>query len=274
MARIRENYGSSKSGKLNKKSKEVYRVTNGREFTYTIEHPYEGPASKAQKAHRELFGKANAMVNVIMADPIQTEEWRARMNAYHAQRDLRDPKQKRYDSLRQYVYAVISEQLKNKPAAKRRKASLPFTLPRGVTMQVKLFSDLSAAELYEILKARFSVFVCEQHIIYLDEDNIDYLSTHYAFRKKGIVIAYARTFPDKEANVLCVGRMLTIERGKGYGKYLMEQIAMDAARQGYTKLRLHAQTHAVPFYAQLGFHSVGDIFIEADIPHILMEKAL
>ena len=147
-------------------------------------------------------------------------------------------------------------------------------VPRGVKLQIKLFPDLTASEIYEILKARFSVFVGEQHIHYLDEDNIDYLATHFSICKNELVIAYARLFEDAEKGVLRIGRMLTILRGKGYGRYLIEQIVLEARRRGAHTLRLHAQTQAVPFYEHLGFHTVGDIFVEAEIPHITMELSL
>ena len=147
-------------------------------------------------------------------------------------------------------------------------------VPRGVKLQVKLFPDLTASEIYEILKARFSVFVGEQHIHYLDEDNIDYLATHFSLRQKGLVIAYARMFPYKEKGVYTIGRMLTLERGQGFAKYLMEQIVSEARARQANTLRLLAQVQAAPFYEHLSFHTVGDIFNEAEIPHVLMEMTL
>ena len=273
MAIVRTPDGSKRSGKLNKQSKEIHRVRNGREHVYSIEKPYKGPPSDAQKLQRSIFGKANAMVNTIMADPLQVEQWKARMEAYnHSINPVAPPFPKRFKTVRQFVYATISEQLKHKPAVKRRKSKLPISLPRGVKLHINAFSDLSAAEIYEILKARFNVFVCEQHIHYLDEDNIDYLATHFSLRRNGLVIAYARLFPDAEPGVMRIGRMLTLERNKGYAKYLLAQIANEAANQGATILRLHAQMQAVPFYEKMGFHPLRDIFVEAEIPHICMEK--
>ena len=263
-------------GKMNKKSKEVHRVINGKEYTHTIENPYEGPISAAQKLQRNLFGKTNAVVNSIMSDPEQYREWETRMEEYNRNVYPADPSQnpKRYKSVRSFVYHTISEQLNQKSSTKRRRAKLPFTLPKGVRAQVKLFSELSAPELYEILKARFNVFVCEQHIHYLDEDNIDYTATHFSLRKNGLVIAYARLFNDTEKGVVRIGRMLTVERNQGYGKYLMEKMAIYALNKGTHTLRLHAQTQAVPFYEHLGFKTVSDVFIEAEIPHVTMERVL
>ena len=267
--------GRKVRGKMNKKSKEVHRIRNGREFVYTIEKEYEDDPSKAQKLQRSIFGKTNAIVNGIMSNPEQVKEWQVKMEEYNRSvNPLLRPAPRRFTTVRAYVYSVISEQLKNKPSVKRRKSNLPVLLPRGVRLQVKLFSDLSAAEIYEILKARFSVFVGEQHIHYLDEDNIDYLATHFSLRKRGIVLAYARLFHDSEKNVLRIGRMLTIERGKGYAKYLMDRIIDEARHQGAVKLRLYAQTPVEAFYQHLGFRTVGEPFIEAEKPHVLMEMSL
>lgn len=268
--------GKKVRGKTNKKSNEVHRVINGREYTYTIEKPYKGPASKAQKLQRSVFGKANAIVNGIVNDPKQYKEWQNRMEDYNrtvVRPDL-PPFPKRYTTVRSFVYHVISEQINQKQTTKRRRAKLPLTLPKGVRAYVKLFSELTNAELYEILKARFNVFVCEQHIHYLDEDNIDYTATHYSLRKKNIVIAYARVFKDAEKGVIRIGRMLTLERNKGFGKYLVERIAADARAKGAHTLRLHAQTQAVPFYEHLGFKTVSGVFTEAEIPHVTMERKL
>jgi len=273
MAIVRDIEGRKVSGKLNKKSKEVHRVINGREFSYTIENPYAGPPSDAQKLQRKVFGKTNAIVNGIVSDPQQYMEWKKRMEEYNLTVNRPDlpPYPKRYTTVRSYVYHVISEQINQKQVTKRRRAKLPFALPKDVKTYIRLFSELTNAELYEILKARFSVFVGEQHIHYLDEDNIDYIATHFMLRRKNLVIAYARAYNDAEKGVIRIGRMLTIERNKGYGKYLLERIAADARSKGAHTLRLHAQTQAVPFYEHLGFTTVGEIFIEAEIPHVTME---
>lgn len=265
MAIVRDIDGRKVSGKLNKKSKEVHRVINGREFSYTIENPYAGPPSDAQKLQRTVFGKTNAIVNGIINDPQQYAEWKRRM-------EEDNPKQ--YTTVRSYVYHVISEQINQRQATKRRRAKLPFALPKDVKTYIRLFSELTTAELYEILKARFNVFVCEQHILYLDEDNIDYSATHFMLRRKNNVIAYARVFDDAQKGVLRIGRMLTLERNKGYGKYLVERIAAEALKKGAHTLRLHAQTQAAPFYEHLGFSTVSEVFDEAGIPHVTMERKL
>lgn len=272
MAKTSSQDYSIRHGKMSKDSPVVYRVRNGIQQSYTMKDNII-PPSPAQIAHRKIFGKVTSIVNAVMADPEQAAIWEQRRKDYNRS-IMKDVSQKVYKTTRSYVHFVISSQLEQQEAAKRRKKRIPKKLPKGIKLQIKPFSDLSTAEIYEILKARFNVFVCEQHIHYLDEDNIDYLATHFSLRRNGLVIAYARLFPDKEKGVMRVGRMLTLERDKGFGKYLMDRIADEAANNGTVKLRLHAQMHAVPFYEKMGFHPVGDIFTEAEIPHLCMEKQL
>jgi ElaA protein len=145
---------------------------------------------------------------------------------------------------------------------------------QALEAHIKPFDELSAAEVYEIIKARFNVFYLEQQIRYPDLDDVDYQATHLWLSNQKQVVAYARLFADAEPGVLHIGRMLTTERSRGYGRMLMQSIIDEARRQGATTLRLHAQTQAVPFYQRLGFHTVGETFLEADIPHIEMRLEL
>jgi len=143
-----------------------------------------------------------------------------------------------------------------------------------VTLQIKPFAELTAGDVYEIIKARFNVFYLEQQIRYPDLDDVDYICTHVSLFANGQVIAYARLFADEEQGTMRIGRMLTVARGQGYGRQLMENVIAEARRQGAKRLFLHAQMHAVPFYALFGFRPVGEEFSEADIPHLGMELNL
>ena len=277
MAKIDNQDHSLRRGKLNKKDNEIHRVRNGKEHVYSIRAEHDGPASKAQTAHRSNFGKINALVNRIMADPAQVADFEQRMNAENMKftaKGLNKP----FHTVRKYVYSVIRDQIELTPPP-------PTQLPKGINLHIRTFADLSAGDLYEILKARYAVFTREQGIIYLDEDDIDYLSTHIYLTRGPQVIAYARLFreknettfdPDKyelvsNDSIFCVGRMLTTVRHQGFGTRLMHSILAEAKRQGAKTIRLHAQIHAVPFYERFGFQPVGEPFLEADIPHVLME---
>lgn len=41
-------------------------------------------------------------------------------------------------------------------------------------LTAKHFDELTTTELYEILRARFEIFVIEQECVYLDVDGVDY----------------------------------------------------------------------------------------------------
>lgn len=84
----------------------------------------------------------------------------------------------------------------------------------------KTFSELSAREIYEILKSRMEIFLLEQNIKYLDPDDVDYNSLHVFFEHESRVVAYFRAFEHGDRNVK-IGRVLTLEHGKGLGKRLM-----------------------------------------------------
>lgn len=272
MAKVDTTDYSLRRGKLSKKSDVVYRVRNGKQQSYT---PSENstPPSKAQQLHRRLFGKITSIVNAIMTDPQQVALWTKKMEEYNRQVPIRTP-QLKFITVRRFVYDAVKTQLMQDKAIKRKRKGIQKALPKGYRMIIKPFATLTTKELYEILKARFQVFYTEQGCRYLDMDDIDYTATHLAIFHKGEVIAYARLFKSKAKGTYTFGRMLTIDRGQGFGKYMIAQTIAEAERLGAKTLTLHAQTQAVGFYQKFGFNTVGDIFMEADIPHLEMKKEL
>ena len=135
----------------------------------------------------------------------------------------------------------------------------------------KKFDELSAGELYEILKSRAEIFVVEQKISYVDADGIDYNSLHCFFDGGGRVAAYLRAFYDSDGSVK-IGRVLTLSHGQGLGRELMER-ALSAIKEKMPThlIYVNAQEHAVGFYQRLGFTAVSEVFYEQDIPHYRME---
>ncbi len=138
----------------------------------------------------------------------------------------------------------------------------------------KDFDRLTAAEVYEILKARAKVFFLEQKIQCLDMDNMDYQSTHLFLEENGEVEAYLRAFY-KDADTVKIGRVLTLEHGKGIGRTLMEN-ALSYIRNHMPckKIYVESQKHAEGFYAKFGFQTVSDEFLEEGIPHVAMELVI
>jgi len=68
--------------------------------------------------------------------------------------------------------------------------------------------------------------------------------------------------------------VLESHRGEGVGKRLMGAIEREAREQGCECARLHAQVPVESFYRELGYETTSDVFDEAGIPHVEMEKEL
>ncbi len=135
----------------------------------------------------------------------------------------------------------------------------------------KSFSELSLWELYEIIKSRAQVFLLEQNIICQDLDDTDYNSIHCFFVSDKRVVAYLRAF-SSEKDVVTIGRVLTLEHGKGLGKELMKRSIEEIKKRFLcSRISLHAQKQAAGFYEKLGFKKVSDEFWEEGIVHITME---
>ena len=141
---------------------------------------------------------------------------------------------------------------------------------------VKHFNELSTRELYEILKTRFEIFVTEQECIYQDLDDKDQDAIHvFCINDSGRVAGCLRVFwNDKAAGVAQIGRVVTLEHGKGIGREILHKGVEIATEQlGAKKIYLEAQEYAIGYYAKEGFEVVSDVFMEDAIPHVKMERA-
>jgi len=141
----------------------------------------------------------------------------------------------------------------------------------------KSFDELSARELYAILRARSAVFVLEQKCLYQDMGGIDSSSRHvWAENEGGELAAYLRHFPKAgEPGVAQIGRVLTLERGTGLGRRILEAgIESVRSRTSMREIHLEAQCQARGFYERLGFAAEGEPFDEDGIPHIAMRLTL
>ena len=135
----------------------------------------------------------------------------------------------------------------------------------------KAFSELSQTELFEIVRARFDVFVGEQHILEPEYDDIDYKSIHLFIQEGDKVIAYARLFEGDKPGQWYLGRMLTTRRKQGLGAAIVDAAKEYVQEHGGTRILLHAQVQAQGFYQRQGFSVCSEVFEEAGIPHVLME---
>lgn len=136
----------------------------------------------------------------------------------------------------------------------------------------KMFRELTLDELYELLRVRSEVFVVEQDCVYQDLDGDDQSAVHLWLTVGGKVVALARVCPaGTHMQEISIGRVITTERGKGYGRQIMLH-AIDAAVEhfGAKRIDIEAQEYAKAFYEGVGFRPSSDTFMLDGIPHIKM----
>jgi ElaA protein len=146
-----------------------------------------------------------------------------------------------------------------------------------VVVIVKHFDELSITELYEILKTRSEIFVLEQECLYQDLDDKDQDAVHvFCWNENGRVSGYLRLFmKDAEAGVVQIGRVVTLEHGKGIGGQILHKgVEVAIERFKAQKIYLEAQVYATGYYSREGFKIVSDEFLEDGIPHVKMEKII
>ena len=136
----------------------------------------------------------------------------------------------------------------------------------------KTLLQLTAAEVYGILRVRSEVFVVEQNCVYQDLDGDDQRAIHLWLTLGDKIVALARVCPaGTHMTEISIGRVITTVRGKGYGKQIMLH-AIDAAIEhfGATLIDIEAQEYAKGFYESVGFRQSSDTFMLDGIPHIKM----
>ena len=139
---------------------------------------------------------------------------------------------------------------------------------------VRRFKELSNEELYDILRVRNAVFIVEQECPYQDIDGVDPDAIHIMVYDGDELKAYSRVFEKSgERETAQIGRVLTMERGKGYGNVVLrESIVCAESILQKQKQYLEAQTYATGYYEKHGFSIVSDVFLEDGIPHVMMRR--
>lgn len=139
-------------------------------------------------------------------------------------------------------------------------------------LHCKRFRELTLDELYELLRIRTDVFVVEQDCVYQDMDYDDQKSIHLWLTESEKVVALCRVCPaGTHMQEVSIGRVITTERGKGYGRRIMLE-GIRAAKEcfGAQRIDIEAQEYAKGFYEQVGFRQSSEIFMLDGIPHIRM----
>ena len=146
------------------------------------------------------------------------------------------------------------------------------TAKNGPILHKKTYQELTVDELYELLRVRSEVFVVEQNCVYQDLDGDDQQAIHLWLTMNDSIIALARVCPaGTHMQEISIGRVITTERGKGYGKQIMLHAIRAAVEHfGAKQIDIEAQEYAKGFYEGVGFSQSSDSFILDGIPHIKM----
>lgn len=130
-----------------------------------------------------------------------------------------------------------------------------------------------AADADALRRVRETVFIDEQQVPAADEwDGLDHDCQHVLVRDTdGNAIATGRLTPQRS-----IGRMAVLRewRGRGIGSAVLKALVEQARANGWPRVSMHAQSHAVPFYERHGFHVEGEAFDECGIEHRHMAMAL
>jgi ElaA protein len=144
----------------------------------------------------------------------------------------------------------------------------------GLSWTWQRFPDLGVDNLYDLLALRCRVFILEQGP-YLDPDGIDRHSWHLLGRDQaGEARACLRIVdPGIKYAEPSMGRVVLDKalRGSGLADMLVAEGLARAEREWPGRgNRISAQAHLQRFYGRHGFQSVGDEYLDDNIPHIEM----
>ncbi|HZZ12110.1 MAG TPA: GNAT family N-acetyltransferase [Paraburkholderia sp.] len=144
------------------------------------------------------------------------------------------------------------------------------------------FEQLSARELYLILRARSAVFVVEQSHVCLDADGRDESALH-VFAVEDMtrpmpVLAYARVQAgDAEDPEIVIDKVLTspLRRGDGTAELLIERVLQASAERwpGHA-VRVSAPVGLRDFYEQFGFRKTEGPYLEHGVPFIGLTRPM
>ncbi len=126
-----------------------------------------------------------------------------------------------------------------------------------------------------VMPIRHEIFINEQKVPEeLEWDELDQDALHAIVKKDHQVIGTARLMINSA--VAKIGRMAIKKeyRQQGIGQKLLSTLIQTAKEKGAQECILHAQTHAIAFYAKADFEPHGPIFDEAGIPHVEMRLTL
>ena len=143
-----------------------------------------------------------------------------------------------------------------------------------ITTEWRRFEELTAGELYELLRFRQSIFVVEQACAYPDLDGLDQGACHLVTRLESELIGYLRLTPiSSPPPMVRIGRVAVLPslRRGGLGRMLMKK-ALILCRERFPlqAIALGAQVRLVPFYESFGFATTSEPYHDFGVAHVEM----
>ncbi|WP_199445905.1 GNAT family N-acetyltransferase [Auritidibacter sp. NML120636] len=135
------------------------------------------------------------------------------------------------------------------------------------------WKDLDPLLCYGIARLRFQVFVMEQGVISVEEldgRDLEPGAEMWWLQDGDVPISTLRVLREGPQRI-AIGRVATHRDYRGQG---LAGALVQAAVAAYPEdqIELHAQAHLENWYTSLGFRREGEVFIEAEIPHVMMRR--
>lgn len=132
-------------------------------------------------------------------------------------------------------------------------------------------------QLQPLLDLRYQVFCIEQKVSVDEEiDHFDIIDNeivkHYGFYVNGSLVGVCRLL--LASNKIKIGRVCISKtfRSKNYGLKMLTAVLFENPLLTNQVYYLEAQIHALSFYQKLDFKAYGDIFLDANIKHLKMQR--
>ncbi len=142
----------------------------------------------------------------------------------------------------------------------------------------------NAALLKRVKEIRRQVFVEEQGVDpLLEQDGLDEELEHIVVLRGYDSFAAVTheavgclRFRQTDSRTAALQRIAVLKpyRDLGLGQKLVREAVETAERRGLERVTMHAQSYLLEYYRRLGFERAGELFFEAGIPHIIMDKRL
>lgn len=138
-------------------------------------------------------------------------------------------------------------------------------------LQAASFVELSARELYALLRLRMDVFVVEQECAYPDIDGRDTEpgTLHLWQTQDGTVVSALRVLDD--GDTWSIGRVATVRTARGRG-LSAELVAEAISRCTGRDIVIGAQTYLEGWYARFGFVRSGEDYLDDGVAHLPMRR--